>query len=102
MTLSRETIDAALVAINHQRGERRRSRLLALALGTPGGRRDAALLARRIAELDAAHAELSGELEAVKAAEREAEAAYAHRHRECGPDCCVTGDECPPIERESV
>lgn len=23
--------------------------------------------------------------------------AYQHRHRECGPDCCITGDECPPF-----
>lgn len=26
--------------------------------------------------------------------------AYRHQHRECGPHCAITGDECPPITHE--
>lgn len=30
----------------------------------------------------------------------EAKIAYQHAHRECGPDCNITGDECPPFDPE--
>lgn len=29
-------------------------------------------------------------------------AAYQSTHRECGPDCCITGDTCPPLRAQMM